>query len=1025
MSEEILKALIELFALIVKQDGGIIKEERDHVLNFLDKQLNLNTLIKYMLLFDELTDRGREVNYDIENDTGSVRDSFKIVNICKNVNKTLNKGQKVVVLIQLYNLISVSKRFTQSRMDIISVISEVFRIIPAELTAIEQFVKNDDPREFKNPSILVFRPGVTVCEICNKIHDRHEDSGIIFLRVTSVDLYFFKYYSGDQWSLNGLPIVKGEIYSFAEGSVVRPHYGHAFYYSDINARFHSGVSGQKLSFIARNVSFRLPNHQKILADLSFSAEQNNLVGILGASGSGKTTLLNVISGISEPATGSVSLNSLDVFWDRKKLEGVIGYVPQDDLLIEDLTVFENLYYAACQCFGNKSRDEIITLVEQMLSSLGLSDKRDLKVGNSLDTTISGGQRKRLNIALELIRQPSVLFVDEPTSGLSSKDSENIMVLLRELALKGKLVFTVIHQPSSDIFKMFDKVIILDQGGYMVYYGNPIDAIIYFKTIDSQIDANEGECMACGNVNPELIFKILEKQVVDEFGNYTEIRKVKPKEWSEKFKGRQPEYEVDEAVDHPEKNLHQPGKIRQFGLFLSRDLKSKISNLQYILMTLLVSPVLAFILTFIIRYIPDPGGKVYHFAENENIPTYIFMGVIVALFLGLTISAEEIFHDRKILKRERFLNLSRGSYLTAKFSLLTIISALQSFLFVLVANYILEIREMFFYYWIALFMTAVCANMVGLIISSSFNSVITIYVMVPLLIIPMMVLSGAMFPFNKLNRNITRIDKVPLVAELMPTRWTYEALMVSQFINNRYSSMIVDDRNETFYSVQKKISQADFNVAYRLPSIIRITEQVISEVRSYPRGKSTSEVKSDLGSKLRLIRNELTYIESISGIPPYENTESLFPENFTAGAGDSLLSYLRNATLAFTMSVNQAGQLKDQFINQNSLNVRDLEKKYFNYKLEEIVTKYYETDKILLYKDSFVQNTNPVYLDPADHGLLRFRTHFFAPVKYFMGLRISTFTFNILVVALITLFSYVILYFDLLNKAIGLTKRFTS
>lgn len=1025
MSEEILKALIELFALIVKQDGGIIREERDYVLNFLDKQLNLNALIKYMLLFDELTGPGREVNDVIENDSGSIRDSFKILNICKQVNKTLNKGQKIVVLIHLYELIKISKKFTHGRVDIISVVSEVFRIIPAEFSAIEQFVKNDDPRELKNPSILVFRPGITLCEICNKVHERHEENAIVFLRVTSVDLYFVKYFSNDQLSLNGLSIVKGQIYSFAEGSVLRSHYGHPYYYSDINARFHSSVLTQKLSFNVRNVSFRLPNHQRILSNLSFSAEQDNLVGILGASGSGKTTLLNVISGICKPATGSVTLNKFDVFHDKKKLEGVIGYVPQDDLLIEDLTVFENLFYAACQCFGNKTREETIVLVEQMLSVLGLTDKRDLKVGNSLDKVISGGQRKRLNIALELIRQPSVLFIDEPTSGLSSKDSENIMVLLRELALKGKLVFTVIHQPSSDVFKMFDKVVILDQGGYMVYYGNPIDSIIYFKTIDSQIDANEGECMACGNVNPEIIFKILEKQVVDEFGNYTEKRKVKPKEWSEKFKSQQSADTLEEVADFPEKNLHQPGKSKQLGLFLSRDLRSKTANLQYVLMTLLVAPVLAFILTFIIRYIPDSGSRVYFFSENENIPTYIFMSVIVALFLGLTMSAEEIFHDRKILKREQFLNLSRGSYLTAKVGLLSIISALQSFLFVIVANSILEIRGMLFHYWIALFMTAVCANMIGLIISSSFNSVITIYVVVPLLIIPMMVLSGAMFSFSKLNRNITRIDKVPLVAEVMPTRWTYEALMVSQFMDNRYSSMLIDGKQETYYSLQKKISEADFNAAYRIPSTNKVIEQAVSEIRSDPSGKSLLLNGSDIESKLRLIRNELKQIENNSGITPFKYADSLYPQYFKAGEGDSLLSYMRMAARILTLTSNKANEMKDRFFNLNRSNVRNLEKGYFNYKLEEIVTKYYENDKILLYKDSFVQNTNPVYLDPAKHGPFSFRTHFFAPSKYFLEIKTRTFTFNILFLVFITLSAYVILYFDLLNRLIGLTKRFIS
>ena len=274
-------------------------------------------------------------------------------------------------------------------------------------------------------------------------------------------------------------------------------------------------------------------------NVSFSVEEGKLIGIMGASGSGKTTLMNLMSGMQKPTSGSIKINGLDVSEDNTELEGVFGYVPQDDLLIEDLTVFENLYFAACQCFNDKSKKKLETLVDHTLSNLGLFEKRELKVGSPFNKVISGGQRKRLNIALELIREPLVLFLDEPTSGLSSRDSEILMDLLRDLTLKGKLIFTVIHQPSSEIFKMFDKVIILDQGGCMAYFGNPVDSVIYFKTLDAQINSNQGECPSCGNVNPETIFNIIETQVVDEFGKYTEKRKVKPKEWAATYNSKHP------------------------------------------------------------------------------------------------------------------------------------------------------------------------------------------------------------------------------------------------------------------------------------------------------------------------------------------------------------------------------------------------------------------------------------------------------------------------------------------------------
>ena len=171
---------------------------------------------------------------------------------------------------------------------------------------------------------------------------------------------------------------------------------------------------------------------------------------------------------------------------------------------------------------------------RFLFQLDFLKTKDLKVGNPLSKTISGGQRKRLNIALELIREPSILFVDEPTSGLSSNDSEIIMDLLKVLALKGKLIFVVIHQPSSEIYKMFDQLIILDVGGYPIYKGDPVDAVVYFKKLINHVNADESECETCGNVNPEQIFNIIDMKVVDEYGEFTDNRKVSPLEWNKHY-----------------------------------------------------------------------------------------------------------------------------------------------------------------------------------------------------------------------------------------------------------------------------------------------------------------------------------------------------------------------------------------------------------------------------------------------------------------------------------------------------------
>jgi len=1031
MSEEILKALMELFAVIVKQDYGTLSDEREYVFNFLSKQLASESVEKYMALFDAFAGPIGKMTKEKKYSVTTVKDSVKILGICKKINKTLNQQQKVVAVIWLYELLNTSGQFTPQRMNIINTVTEVFKIARDEIIAIEQFVRSNSPEELENPKILVLKPGEGNYEFFKKPLPGFHDTLMIFLRIPSVNLYFFKYFSSEQLYLNGIPALEGRIYTFANGSSIKSQQSQPVFYSDINAIFLSEDIKHKINLEVDNLTYRFSDGVTAVNDVSFTFEGGHLVGILGASGSGKTTLINLMSGMLKPTSGSIKINGLDINRNKRAIEGVIGYVPQYDLLIEELTVFENLYFAACQCFGSRSSEEIKKITEQTLVNLGLWDKRNLKVGSPLKNIISGGERKRLNIALELIREPSVLFLDEPTSGLSSRDSENIMDFLRDLTFKGKLIITVIHQPSSDIFRLFDNVIIMDQGGYLVYFGNPVEAIIYFKTVDAQINSSIGECPTCGNVNPEIIFNIIEAHVVDEFGRYTDKRKTKPEEWAAIFAGKRLISSVSDIQEPPNSNLDRPSKFKQFRICLMRDFKSKIANKQYMMLTLLEAPVLGFILAFIIRYIPDPSSRIYVFYDNENIPIYIFMGIIVALFLGLTISAEEIFRDRKILKREHFLNLSRNSYLLSKITILFFISIIQVFLFLIIANPLLEVKGLFWKYFLALFATAFFANIIGLNISASFNSAITIYIVIPLLIIPMMVLSGAMFPFDKLNRNISSVDKVPVIAELIPTRWTYEALMVTQFKDNRYSRFSESENGPTIYDYKKNLSIANYHSVRLIPALINALEKTDSIYRNLtlqinnPGKAPLISNELEQYGKLKLIKNELSKLNNkFPTLQPFKYMNDLTPEKYNFELYQNTLAYLRYVGNNFDNAGNRISDEWDNFYVANRDEIRKLENKYGNLKLQEIITKFYEKDKnkILEYKNSFVQNYDPVYLDPEKKGPLSFRTHFFAPSKYFFGRMYDTFEFNIALILVSTIIFYITLYFEVFGKLVNYIEK---
>ena len=1014
MSEEILKALMQLFAIIAKQDDGVEDSEIEFVKTFLNSQLNKEAVEEYMALFfkhaginpDELHNEKKEKKRQLT----SVKDSVKILGICKKINKRLNQKQKVVVLVRLFELVNADRKFTEQRIAIINTVAEVFNIDPDEFESTESFVV-ESPEKISNPHILKINSKHEEDTDSKHIHSEDLDGNLLVLQIKSVDLYFLRYTGNQDIFLNGLPLNNRSIYLFANGGTVKLTKGKPVYYSDVVAHFLADLTSSKISFNVNNVGYTFPNGGIGLRDINLAEEQGRLIGIMGASGAGKTTLLNVLTGMDKPSEGSVIINDINIHEEPDKIEGVIGSIPQDDLLISELTVYQNLYYNAKLCFKDKPEEEIDQLVTKTLTNLGLYDRKDLKVGSPLNKTISGGQRKRLNIALELIREPSILFVDEPTSGLSSRDSENVMDLLRELALKGKLIFVVIHQPSSDIYKMFDKMLILDTGGYQIYYGNPVEAVTYFKRLDNQINSDVGECPTCGNVNPELIFNIIDAKVVDEFGRYTQNRKVTPDEWEKRYKSENTVEKVPDVQENPPQTLNIPKWLQQFKIYTIRDSISKFTNKQYVVLNLLEAPLLGFILSFIIRYI-EPDADNYIFRANANIPPYIFMALIVSLFLGFMVSAEEIFKDRKILKREAFLNLSRSSYLISKILILFFISAIQAFLFVLVANLVLEIRGLFFEYWFALFTISAFANMLGLNISSAFNSAVTIYIMIPLLMIPQMALGGAMFSFDKLNRDISSVDKVPVIAEFIASRWCYEALMVKQFRDNEFE--------KHFYQIDRAVSIGSYRGTKWTEEMEKRVDKALQSIQS--NNDSILEASKD---EFELLRHELNRENKRNNRINFSGVSRINTKQFNPQLADSLLTYLDKIKDYYETIALKARKKKDAMImkldSKNPQLYIQQQNKYHNEAVSDIVKNIY-MKQVVEYDNKLVRQRDPIFRYPEVEHALDFRSHFFAPQKHFLGMYMDTYYFDMIVVWIMTLLLYATLYYDSLKKLLDVFSK---
>ena len=1013
MIEPILKALMQLFALIsdVHDISEISSRERDIVRLFLSRQLNNDLVKRYMEMFDEYL-----IQYNSEDIArGSIRDmkrtsltAVRILGICENINEELDQRQKLYVIVQLMDFILFGAEITENALEFLETVSTAFNIPHTEFQNIKSFIlKSVSDVPEKNRVMIIDNKNECEYEGVKHLFKENLRDRIFLLYLVSTNTYILRYSGKEDLFLNGQNIFPDQSYTFDHGSTIRGSGINTIYYNDITRVFSEETFKLKISLDATDVCLRFKNSEYGIQKFNFHEESGNLIGILGGSGVGKTTLLNVLSGITKPQSGEVLINGFNLYSERDKihLKGVIGFVPQDDLLIEELTVYQNLYYSAKMCLDNLPETELTEVVNKTLIELDLDEIRNLKVGNSLNKVISGGQRKRLNIALELIREPTILFVDEPTSGLSSVDSDIVMNLLKEQTYRGKLVIINIHQPGSDLYKMFDKIMIIDKGGYQIFYGNPSEAIVYFKTKASYANADEDQCITCGNINSDQLLQIIEAKVVNESGKHTHIRKVTPQEWAEKFNGIA--VKIKQKVFHEKRILPKnyysiPGLIKQSKIFFIRDMLAKLANRQYVMMSLLMAPLLAFLLSYFTKY--TVGGE-YIFSNNENLTAYLFTCIITTLFLGLVISAEEIVKDRKILKRELFLNLSWFSYINSKVIIMFIISAIQTISFILIGNFILEIKGMTFSYWFIVFTTSCLANMIGLNISSAFNSVITIYILIPVIIIPQLLFSGVFVKFDRLHQGrFTSSEFVPFIGEIMPARWSFEALAVEQFKNNKYE--------KNFFNYNLEISQNEWYSIYLIDKL----KAEMSECRMLKDSLDYRQVVTADFYKLNY------YIDKLNGLAGFGLISgnwkaSLNIENFNSevfkNAGryiDSLAGRLRQVRKKYfdwKDSVNKSIEAKigrDEFMK--------LQDDYSNTNLEDVVLNSLRVDKSIETARRIIQKYEPGYMKPTSkYG----RSHFYAPYKQIGNTKIDTFWFNLLVLWIETLILYITLYYNLLQK----------
>jgi ABC-type multidrug transport system ATPase subunit len=995
MNEPLLRSVLRLYALFAGSDG-LLEEEKHRISHFLFSHLSPESVAHFIVLLEKWS-----AEY-AQNATNPEWVDNELGRISVGINRELTISQRYYLFLELIELSLVDGHLSKAEDSLLQKFSSLINLSPEHTRILRDFATGKQVFSRSDPNILLISAQKPESEQKANHWEIPGFTGkLAVLKLPELDTYFVQYQGKSEPVLNGNILQNGISRIWAPGATLRQQGIPPVFFSFVQERISDTGHKPQIDFQASGIGLTFPDGKVGLKDVNLAEKGGRMVAIMGGSGCGKSTLLNVLNGNEKPDTGTVRINGLDVHLDSEKLEGVIGYIPQDDLLNERLTVFQNMYFAAKFSFGNLPEEDIIQKCNAVLNSLGLSSIKDKEVGSPAKKTISGGQRKRLNIGLELIREPWVLFVDEPTSGLSSSDSLRTMELLKNLSLNGKLVFVIIHQPSEEIFKMFDRLMVMDAGGIPVFYGNPLEAVPYFRR-EARLPGlkNSGE-----SADAAEIFNILETKLVQEDGSLSEKRKFPPQEWEQRFKRNHQQEEILGSDSTIPNLIKKPGFVKQIQLYFRRDILAKAHDKQYMLINLLEAPFLALLLALVVRYAPAHKlmDRAYAFATNENIPAYFFMSVIVALFMGMSVSAEEIIRDRLLLKRERFLHLNRDAYLIAKILLLFTLSLLHTLAFVLISDWVLEVPYTGMEFWMVLFAAACCANLLGLVLSDTFRNAVVVYILIPLLLIPQIVLGGALVRYDRLSPVFENSSKVPAVGDLMVSRWAYEAIMVAQFKNNPFQSRIFD--------IEAEKEEVHYRRSAYLPALESLCQEIVSDKSRNP------EIRLKRTILLKEIQKSLArFGMSANAFLFLEKNENPSPEQMA-----SIHEILKGLNRFYNQRFKELQKKLDAVFaeagtGQDGKNkLTKLREQYQN----EQIARYLSEDfalqpRLEITLDGVIRKEKPGYQMPEPEHALDFRTHLYSPFKHLAGWHYPTESFNILIIWLISLTTFLILRFRLLR-----------
>ncbi len=503
---------------------------------------------------------------------------------------------------------------------------------------------------------------------------------------------------------------------------------------------------------------------RLLDDVGLTIQPNEFVGLLGPSGAGKSTLMDSLNGMRPATSGYVLINNLDLYRHLDSLKQSIGYVPQDDIIHRELTVYRTLYYVArLRLSRDVSTREIDQIVNEVMDVTGLSERRDVPVGQ-----LSGGQRKRVSIAVELITKPSVIFLDEPTSGLDPATEEKIMKLFRQIAESGRTVVLTTH--AMENVKLFDKIVVLMRGK-LVFYGTPQEALAHVKaeSFKDLYDKLEGPVDQQTAALPALPPNATKAQKQARKQQREQISEQVAEDWKRKFQTTEAyRHNVVEplsllpkegrAAAPPKRRASPVDAVRQWGTLTRRYLEVLSRDKFNLLILFGQAPIIAFMTYLVV------GSK-----SPRDFP--FFMLALVSIWFGTSVASREIIRERAVYTRERMVNLRLLPYVASKLFVLALIVSFQCLLLFGSLKFMHYSGLMNLQGWaipqlVIVLLTAMVGLALGLLVSAMVKTSEMATSLVPLILIPQILFSGLV----GVPQGTAKV-----IGTLMPATWAFDGL----------------------------------------------------------------------------------------------------------------------------------------------------------------------------------------------------------------------------------------------------------